>query len=177
MTKTKVFIIVDMQNDFITGQLANPEGQALVGNLKAEIEKKKSEGYKILFTQDTHDTHYLESQEGKYLPVPHCIEGTEGWEIIPELRAYTNDHNVLIKKAFGCSEIGQWVAEAAGGEPEEIVIAGVCTDICVISNAMILKAFFPEVPIKVMGNLCAGVTKDSHRIALEAMKPCQIEIV
>ena len=115
--------------------------------------------------RDTHDAEYLKSQEGRYLPVEHCIEGTDGWQIIPELRAYADNKNILLKKSFGNSDIGKWVEEAAGGEPEEIVLAGVCTDICVISNAMILKAFFPETPIKVMGKLCACLLYTSKRRA------------
>ena len=177
MAKKKVFIVIDMQNDFITGALGNEEGKSIVENFKEEIEKKKSEGYEILFTLDTHDGEYLKSQEGRYLPVEHCIEGTEGWQIIPELRQYADKKNVLLKKSFGAADIGKWVEKAAGGEPEEIVLAGVCTDICVISNSMILKAYFPEVPIKVMANLCAGVTPESHENALKAMGPCQIDVI
>lgn len=177
MTKKKVFIVIDMQNDFITGPLGNDECRSIVEALKKEIEKKQSEGYEILFTQDTHDAEYLKSQEGRYLPVEHCIEGTDGWQIIPELRAYADNKNILLKKSFGNSDIGKWVEAAAGGEPEEIVLTGVCTDICVISNAMILKAYFPETPIKVMGKLCAGVTPESHDNALKAMGPCQIEVI
>lgn len=177
MTKKKVFIVIDMQNDFISGPLGNDEGRSIVENLKEEIEEKKSEGYEILFTLDTHDDEYLKSQEGRYLPVEHCIEGTEGWQIIPELRPYANSKNILLKNSFGAADIGKWVEEAAGGEPEEIVLTGVCTDICVISNSMILKAYFPEVPIKVMGELCAGVTPESHENALKAMGPCQIDVI
>lgn len=177
MTKKKVFIVIDMQNDFITGPLGNDEGRSIVGALKEEIERKKSEGYETLFTLDTHDGKYMNSQEGRYLPVEHCIEGTEGWQIIPELRPYANSKNILLKNSFGATDIGKWVEEAAGGEPEEIVLTGVCTDICVISNSMILKAYFPEVPIRVMGKLCAGVTPESHENALKAMGPCQIDVI
>ena len=177
MTKKKVFIVIDMQNDFITGPLGNDEGRSIVGALKEEIERKKSEGYEILFTLDTHDGKYMNSQEGRYLPVEHCIEGTEGRQIIPELRPYANSKNILLKNSFGATDIGKWVEEAAGGEPEEIVLTGVCTDIRVISNSMILKTYFPEVPIRVMGKLCAGVTPESHENALKAMGPCQIDVI
>ncbi len=177
MDGKKVFIVIDMQNDFITGSLGNKECQAIVEDLKAEIKKKREEGYEILFTQDTHGSEYLETQEGRNLPVTHCIRGSEGWEIIPELAEFVNEDNVLCKGSFGDVNIGPFVERAAGGVPEEIVMTGVCTDICVISNSMILKAYFPETPIKVMGNLCAGVSPESHQRALGAMGPCQIKVV
>ncbi|MDD7348196.1 MAG: cysteine hydrolase [Clostridiales bacterium] len=177
MCGKKVFIVIDMQNDFITGPLGNKECQSIVETLKAEIEKKEAEGYEILFTKDTHGKDYLETQEGKNLPIPHCIEGSKGWEIIPELAEYARGENVLCKGSFGDVNIGNFVERAAGGVPEEIIITGVCTDICVISNSIILKAFFPETPIKVIGNLCAGVSPEGHRRALEAMGPCQINVI
>lgn len=177
MSEKKVFVVIDMQQDFITGALKNWEGQLIVDNLAEEVAKRKLQGYHILFTMDTHNDNYLKTQEGKNLPVPHCIKGSDGWEIIPQLKRFVTKDNTFMKNSFSDVSFLSWIKEKICGEPDEIILAGVCTDICVISNAMVLKASFPETPIKVMGDLCAGVTSESHKIALEAMKPCQIEII
>ena len=169
----KVLVVVDMQNDFITGSLANKEGQAIVSKVAEYIRNFDGD---VIATVDTHTEDYLETQEGKKLPVPHCIEMTEGWQIVPgvyEALFCENRHtDILMKGTFGSKDLPKFLAGA-----DEIEFVGVCTDICVISNAMIAKAFYPEVPIKVHAGLCAGVTPESHENALKAMAACQIEIV
>lgn len=170
----KVLVVVDMQNDFLTGTLANEEGCRIVPKLKALIEKEAAEGAMVVFTRDTHHDDYLNTQEGKLLPVEHCIKGTKGHEITPELAMYATSENTIDKLSFGCLELGSWIYELLGETPEEIILTGVCTDICVISNAMILKAAFPETPIRVIGSCCAGVTVESHETALKAMAASQI---
>ncbi|MDE5583928.1 MAG: cysteine hydrolase [Ruminococcus sp.] len=172
----KVLIIVDMQNDFITGVLGNPETQAIVGKVAEKIKnfRKTEKDGKIIATLDTHNEDYLNTQEGRFLPVPHCIRGTHGWEIIPEISALLDDCIKLEKITFGAVDLPY----AVGRDEiiEKIEIAGVCTDICVISNAMILKSAFPEVPIEIISDCCAGVTPEAHRTALDAMRACQITV-
>lgn len=170
----KILIVVDMQNDFIDGALGTPEAVAIVPNVK-----KKIEGFDgtVLFTRDTHETYYMETQEGRNLPVPHCIRGTEGWQIRPELDALRKTEP-LDKVTFGSSELGGILVALNKLEPvEEITFIGLCTDICVISNVMIAKAFLPEVPVVVDAACCAGVTVASHENALEAMKVCQVKVI
>lgn len=174
MGKKKVLIVIDMQKDFLTGALANEEAQKITADIRNRIEEYIREELPVFFTRDTHGNDYMETQEGRMLPVPHCIRGTDGWQIADELREYAPEDRVLDKRSFGCVDLPDWLAENLGGEPEEIELCGVCTDICVISNAMILKAAFPETKIKVKGALCAGVTPESHQTALAAMTSCQI---
>lgn len=166
-----LFIVVDMQNDFIDGALGSEEAVKIVPLLAEKI--KSFEGI-VLFTRDTHGEDYLQTQEGKYLPVKHCIKETNGWKIHPlldQLRTTTP----IDKPSFGSIELLDRVKDLSLKEEIcSITLAGVCTDICVISNAMVLKTFFPEVPIKVNTACCAGVTKESHQRALEAMKMCHI---
>ena len=170
----KLLIVVDMQNDFIDGALGTPEAVAIVPNVKKKIEEFQG---CVLFTRDTHETYYMETQEGRNLPVPHCIRGTEGWQIRPELDALRKTE-AIDKVTFGSSELGGILVALNKLEAiEEITFVGLCTDICVISNAMIAKAFLPEVPIVVDSACCAGVTVASHENALEAMKMCQIKVV
>lgn len=176
----KLLIVVDMQNDFIDGVLGTPEAQAIVPAVAAKVKKYVENDDAILYTRDTHFDNYLDTQEGRKLPVPHCIAGTEGWEIRKEV--YTTHYNHTIDKyTFGAWDIGGAVNRLAGfyndDEFESIEIVGLCTDICVISNAMLLKAYFPEIPISVDSSCCAGVTPESHNNALEAMKMCQIDII
>lgn len=180
MCKEKIVIVIDMQNDFVTGSLANREAQAIVPHLRAGLEEVTRAGVKVFFTRDTHYENYPETQEGRLLPVVHCIKDTPGWEIVPELSAFVTDSNVLDKLSFGSMELPEWLKKIVGEDFEqvsEIEMWGVCTDICVISNAMILKAAYPEKTISVSGELCAGVTPESHNNALAAMKMCQINIV
>lgn len=168
----KLLIVIDMQNDFIDGALGSVEAAAIVPAVAERLKMRREEGWHVLFTRDTHDENYLRTQEGRRLPVPHCIRGTEGWEITPVLD--TQDAQILDKPTFGSLELAQVVA--GSGDVEEIELVGLCTDICVISNAMILKARFPEAPVAVVAGCCAGVTPESHKNALEAMRMCQVEI-
>ena len=166
----KFLIVVDMQVDFISGSLGSDMAKAIVPNVV-----KKIEGFDgtVIFTRDTHFEDYLQTQEGKKLPVPHCIKDTDGWQICDELLPYAE--SVVDKVTFGSVELPQILWEC--NEPiEEIELCGLCTDICVISNAMILKAAFPEVKISVDASCCAGVSVESHNTALNAMKAVQIEV-
>ncbi len=174
----KVLVVIDMQKDFTTGALGNPETAAVVDNAAAYIEKfrKENKDAKIIATLDTHYENYMDTQEGKNLPVPHCIRGTDGWMLEDTVeKALGKDCIKLEKITFGAVDIP--FAVGKDEDIEEIQMLGVCTDICVISNAMILKAAFPEVPIKIIADCCAGVTPESHNNALAAMKMCQMEIV
>jgi len=166
----KFLIVVDMQNDFITGALGSAHAEAIVPNV---LQKVQNFPGRVIFTRDTHAGEYLSTQEGRRLPVPHCIRDTDGWQICDALRPYAAE--ILDKPAFGSMELPQ-LLRACGEELEEITLCGLCTDICVISNAMLLKAAFPETVITVDSTCCAGVTEESHRTALNAMKAVQIEI-
>ncbi|MGN0659150.1 MAG: cysteine hydrolase family protein [Emergencia sp.] len=174
MGKNKALLVIDMQVDFVTGTLANEEAQRIIGAVESKIRRYQEEGLPVFFTRDTHDGDYMQTQEGRMLPVQHCIRGSEGWQIVPELRKYAEENAVLDKPAFGCMELPIWLMDRVGSMPEEIEVIGVCTDICVISNCMILKAAFPETLIRVDSACCAGVSCESHANALEAMKACQI---
>ena len=169
-----ILIVVDMQNDFIDGSLGTKEAVAIVPKVREKIQQFNGT---VLFTRDTHGPNYLQTQEGRNLPVEHCIKGTEGWEISLELDALRKTEPID-KVTFGSSELGFKLAEMNAEEPIGcITLVGLCTDICVISNAMIVKAFLPEVPVRVDAACCAGVTPESHENALAAMKCCQIEII
>ncbi|MBQ0059621.1 MAG: cysteine hydrolase [Lachnospiraceae bacterium] len=173
----KVLIVVDMQTDFVDGALGTAEAVAIVPNVKARIEKANAEGVKVIFTRDTHFENYMETQEGRNLPVPHCIKGTDGWQIVPELTALTEGCQIIDKPTFGSVVLGQMLCDLNAEEAiEEITLIGLCTDICVISNAMIAKANLTEVPVAVEEACCAGVTPATHTQALEAMKMCQIAV-
>lgn len=192
MKKNKLLIVVDMQNDFVTGSLANPAAEKIIPNI---IEKLKVKDYTyLIFTRDTHQKNYLETQEGKNLPVAHCIEGTLGWSINKQISSYADycsnfltystpdiRKSRIIKTTFGSLELANIIRSLVNDNPhieiDEIILMGVCTDICVISNAMLLKAYCPEVPITVDASCCAGVTPESHKNALAAMKMCQINII
>nr|WP_296266808.1 isochorismatase family cysteine hydrolase [uncultured Merdimonas sp.] len=175
----KILVVVDMQNDFIDGALGTREAVTIVPKV---VEKIKSFEGRILFTRDTHEADYLGTQEGKNLPVEHCIRGTKGWELAPEIEKLRTEEPID-KPSFGSISLGTLLKAQdeelkKQGEPgiESITLIGLCTDICVISNAMILKAYLPEVPVIVDADCCAGVTPESHKNALEAMKVCQIKI-
>ncbi len=167
----KYLIVVDMQKDFITGSLGSKLAEKIVPDV---VEKVKNFSGKVIFTKDTHFADYLKTQEGKKLPVQHCIKDTDGWQICDELKPYVND--VVDKITFGSVDLPK-ILKDYGEKIEEIELCGLCTDICVISNAMILKASFPETKIIVDGKCCAGVSIESHKTALEAMKAVQIEIL
>ena len=169
-----VLIVVDMQNDFIDGALGTPEAVAIVPNVKKKIEEFKG---LVLFTRDTHETYYLETQEGRNLPVPHCIRGSEGWQIRKELDALRTTEPID-KETFGSSDLGGLLCDM--NEEEEIgsiTFIGLCTDICVISNVMIAKAFLPEGPIYVDAACCAGVSPETHENALKAMEVCPVKVI
>lgn len=172
----KVLIVVDMQKDFTTGVLGNPETVSVVGKVAEYIRNFRTNqpDGKIIATLDTHSSDYMNTQEGRNLPVPHCMRGSDGWQIVPEINAVLGNCIRLEKITFGAIDLP--FAVGRDENIEEIQLIGVCTDICVISNAMILKAAFPEVPVKVIADCCAGVTPESHRTALDAMKTCQIII-
>ena len=170
----KILVVVDMQNDFVDGALGTKEAQAIVPKV---VEKIKSFDGRVLYTRDTHRKDYLGTQEGKKLPVEHCIQDTEGWEICPDIEQLRNE-TPIDKPTFGSVYLAQMLtAQEKESKIESITLIGLCTDICVISNALMLKAFMPEVPVIVDAACCAGVTPESHRQALGAMKVCQIEIV
>lgn len=169
-----ILLVVDMQNDFIDGALGTPEAVAIVDNVKNKIQNFNGT---VLFTRDTHFDNYMETQEGKNLPVPHCIKDTPGWQIREELDVLRTT-DPIDKLTFGSSELGNVLVEINKQEEiGSITVIGLCTDICVISNVMIAKAFLPEVPIIVDANCCAGVSVESHENALKAMEVCQVKVV
>lgn len=169
----KLLVVIDMQNDFIDAALGTKEAVAIVPAVQAKIKKYRDEKNPVIFTRDTHQKNYLQTQEGKYLPVEHCIEGSKGWEITDKLDVA--DSKIINKPSFGSVELAEYVARLDG--VEEIELIGLCTDICVISNAFILKAKMPEVKITCDSSACAGVTPESHNNALAAMKMCQINVL
>ena len=164
----KTLIVIDMQKDFIDGTLGTKEAQGIVQRVKAKIETYQANGDEIIFTRDTHQSNYLQTNEGKHLPIEHCIEETKGWRIPTELDIPEAIH--INKPTFGYL---QWEKY----QLEEVEIVGLCTDICVVSNALILKAVYPEIKITVDASCCAGVTPESHVAALTTMKMCQIEVI
>lgn len=186
----KILVVVDIQNDFIDGALGSPEAQAIVPNVVNKIKSCDSNTL-VLLTKDTHYSNYMDTLEGKKLPIPHCIEGTYGWSLNNEVSNAVKDfsgclysdfdiiNSRIIKNTFGSTRLAQLLTKAIanGDEINSIELVGVCTDICVISNALLLKAFFPEIPITVDASCCAGVTPESHKNAIEAMKMCQIDII
>lgn len=171
----KALVVIDMQNDFITGVLGNEECRTVVPQVVKRVQEATADGIDIIFSQDTHQENYLSTQEGRKLPVPHCIQNTEGWKIIPELAETAVQKGIVFtKETFGSSAIAEYIKEQ---HYDEVELIGVCTDICVISNAMVIKAFVPEAEIAVNESCCAGVTPQSHQTAIEAMKACQINIL
>ena len=172
----RVLVVVDMQKDFVDGSLGSKEAVSIV---PAVVKKARDFDGTVLFTRDTHGEDYMETQEGKYLPVAHCIRGTDGWELIPELEELKDSRKVQCfdKPAFGSVALAEALrAMYEAGELEAVELVGLCTDICVVSNALLIKAFMPELPVSVDASCCAGVTPESHLQALEAMKVCQIHI-
>lgn len=168
----KLLVVIDLQNDFIDGCLGTKEAVAIVEHVEMKIRAYEESGQPVIFTRDTHYEDYLKTREGRALPVPHCIMGTQGWEICTEL--FSEEAAVIDKSTFGSLELAEMVVLLA---PAEIELVGLCTDICVISNALILKARLPEAAIIVDAACCAGVTPQSHETALNAMKMCQIQVV
>ena len=171
----KILVVVDMQNDFIDGALGTPEAVAIVENVKARI--REYDKADVFVTMDTHFPEYLQTQEGRNLPVEHCIRGTDGWKIRSDIAELLTDAHVYEKPTFGSVALAKDIAEIAAKEEIEIELLGLCTDICVVSNALLLKANMPEVKITVDHTCCAGVTPESHEAALMTMQMCQIGIV
>ena len=168
-----VLAVIDMQNDFIDGALGTKEAEAIVEKVATQIRDFEGE---VVYTRDTHFEDYLNTQEGKKLPVKHCIEETDGWQIREELRKLQGDDTrIFDKPTFGSVELAQYLKGME--DLQSVMLIGLCTDICVISNAIVIKAFLPEVTVQVNADCCAGVTPQSHRNALEAMKMCQVEVV
>lgn len=181
----KVLVVVDMQNDFIDGSLGTREAEQIVGLVAEKISQYQRQAETIYFTKDTHQTDYLETQEGRNLPVLHCVKGTAGWHLAPQIQsayeavAQGQKGEVLFEKGqFGSLELAQHIQrQYPNAEDLEIELVGLCTDICVLANALVLKTYMPEVKIRVDQHCCAGVTPESHENALSAMKMCQIEII
>lgn len=167
----KLLVVVDMQNDFISGALGSSEAEQIVPYVKGLIENFDGQ---VIFTRDTHYKNYMETQEGKNLPVPHCVFGTEGWQIHSDLEVLRKTEAVN-KITFGSKELVELLKDRT--DIENITFVGLCTDICVISNVMLIKAYYPEIPLIVDAKGCAGVTPQSHKTALDAMKAIQVQIV
>lgn len=167
----RLLVVVDMQKDFIDGSLGTEEARAIVPRVAEKIREYQAAGNEVVFTLDTHGEDYLNTQEGKKLPVIHCVKDTAGWELDKALEKFQGKR--FEKPSFGSKDLAAWAAEEGF---DEIELIGLCTDICVISNALLLKAYLPETEITVDGSCCAGVTPQSHTNALEAMKMCQIQI-
>ena len=172
----KVLVVIDMQNDFIDGALGTEQAVKIVGNVVEKI--REYEGRTVFATRDTHEENYLETAEGRHLPVPHCIRGTEGWEIRTEIAEALAkaDAQVIDKPTFGSEVLARKLQKMAEQEELSIELAGLCTDICVVSNALLIKAKLPETPLKVDGACCAGVTAKSHEAALLTMSMCQVDV-
>ncbi len=176
ITMKKILVVVDMQKDFVDGTLGTKEAVAIIENV---VKKIKSFAGKIFVTYDTHYDNYMETSEGKKLPVLHCIKGTEGWKLNAKVEAALEGKDVarIEKGTFGSVVLPQEIGAYVGDAEAEVQIIGLCTDICVVSNALIVKANFPEMKIGVDASCCAGVTPEAHRAALMTMKSCQIDII
>ena len=170
----KILVVIDMQNDFIDAALGTKEAEAIVGLVKDKIRSWPAEN--IFATMDTHEEDYLQTQEGRMLPVRHCIRGTDGWQIRPDIAALLKDAVIIEKPGFGSLQLAQSLKDLSRTEEIEVELIGLCTDICVVSNALLLKAMMPEVKISVDASCCAGVTSEKHLAALETMRSCQIHI-
>ncbi len=170
----KILIVIDMQNDFIDAALGTEEAVAIVDAVKEKIRSYQDED--VIATMDTHGENYMESQEGQYLPVPHCIKGTDGWQIRPDIAELLTGATIYEKPTFGSILLAEDLKAVAEEEEIELELIGLCTDICVVSNALLLKAAMPEVKISVDAACCAGVTPEKHLAALETMRSCQIQI-
>lgn len=170
----KILLVIDMQNDFIDGALGTSEAVAIVDRVVEEIGKYPAGD--IIATRDTHGENYLNTQEGRNLPVTHCVKGTLGWELNPKIAAALKNATIIDKPSFGSKELAEQMAQMAQREELDITLVGLCTDICVVSNALLIKAFLPETPVRVIADCCAGVTPESHQAALKTMQMCQIQI-
>lgn len=175
----KTLIVVDMQNDFITGSLGTQEAQAILPNVQAKIEEYKKNNDYIIFTQDTHQPDYLNTAEGIQLPITHCIQNTKGWQIPEELDIKNDSKRVLhvLKSTFGTSIWSQFPYKTILRDNVKIEIVGVCTDICIVTNALLLKTYYPDVQIVVDASCCAGTTPEAHQAALQILKNCQVKVI
>ena len=175
----KVLVVIDMQNDFITGALGTKEAVQIIDGVVNKIKAYQAAGSQILYTRDTHSENYLATSEGKKLPVVHCIKGTSGWQLADPINEIVSDEaQIFDKETFGCVALGEKIKEMyTQDQTLEVELIGVCTDICVISNALLIKAFVPEIEITVDAACCAGVTPESHHTSLSAMKMCQINVI
>ena len=172
----RILIVVDMQKDFVDGALGTKEAVAIVGNVVNKIENFDGD---IIVTYDTHPENYMETQEGKNLPVAHCINGTDGWKLDSKVQSAIDkrEYKAIEKPTFGSTELPEYIKENYNPDEIEIELIGLCTDICVVSNALLLKANFLETKISVDASCCAGVTVDSHNAALTTMKMCQVNVI
>lgn len=171
----KILIVVDMQNDFIDAALGTKEAVSIVEAVKEKIWSYPAEN--VIATMDTHGENYLKTQEGQNLPVVHCVKDTEGWQIRPEIAELLGDAKIYEKPTFGSTRLAADLRALSETEEIELELIGLCTDICVVSNALLLKAYMPEVKISVDAACCAGVTPEKHLAALETMRSCQIHVV
>lgn len=173
----KYLLVIDMQNDFIDGVLGTKEACAIVPNVVKHLHAAEGEGREIIFTQDTHHTDYLQKAEGKLLPVPHCIACTKGWQLHPSMTPFAK--HISRKPTFGSIELVEEIKQVAqkDGINLDIALCGVCTDICVVSNALLLRAHFPEATLRVYADACAGVTPASHDAALMVMRACHVQVM
>lgn len=171
----KILIVVDMQKDFVDGALGSAEAVAIVDNVVKKIEEHDGD---IIVTYDTHHDNYMETQEGKNLPVPHCIKGTDGWELDTKVQTALDkkSYSIIEKPTFGSVELPEYIKSEYNPDDIEIELIGLCTDICVVSNALLMKANFLETKVSVDASCCAGVTVDSHKAALTTMKMCQVNV-
>lgn len=186
----KILVVVDVQHDFVDGILGSEEARAAIPNIAKKVnEYANMEDTLIVYTRDTHDGDYYDTQEGKYLPIPHCIKNTIGWDIMPEVLNENAAILIVDKPSFGDILLGAKITETVfeaksfgydgiiDYRPESIEVVGFCTDICVVSNCLLLKAYYPETPISVDSSCCAGVTPAKHEAALEVMRSCQIDVI
>ena len=173
----KLLVVVDMQNDFITGALANEQAQKIIPNVVEKIKNYKDNDYEIVFTKDTHSKNYMLTEEGKNLPVPHCIENTPGWELESEILNVKPEHSLVLNKNTFGSNLFYDLIKSNGDDYESIEFVGVCTDICVISNAVLAKTASPNVHLILDASCCAGVSKEQHDAAIQTMKSLQVEII
>ena len=172
----KVLVVVDMQKDFVDGALGSKEAIAIVDKVVKKIENFDGD---IIVTYDTHHENYMETQEGANLPVPHCIKGTEGWKLDASVQAAVDKriYKAIEKPTFGSTELPEYIKATYNPADIEIQLIGLCTDICVVSNALLMKANFLETKVSVDAECCAGVTPESHNAALATMKMCQVDVI
>lgn len=170
-----ILVVVDMQNDFIDGALGTPEAQGIVERVKEKIRLYQPED--VFATRDTHEANYLETREGRLLPVEHCIRGSKGWQIRADVAGLIDESHVVDKPGFGSLDLARMLGELGETEPLRIELVGLCTDICVVSNALLLRATLPEADLVVDSRCCAGVTPQRHEAALETLRSCQVEVL